>query len=77
MRHNVDIKIRKYLKEVNIKHEHIRNFDGKSSASDRIAVEMTAAQRIIEILLLNILDHSEHHINPLIPLYRLHESQNA
>ncbi|WP_010585544.1 fatty acid desaturase [Schlesneria paludicola] len=33
--------------------------------------------RFCDVILLNILEHSAHHVDPLIPLYRLPESQNA
>jgi omega-6 fatty acid desaturase (delta-12 desaturase) len=33
--------------------------------------------RFIERILLNILEHSAHHVDPLIPLYHLHKGQRA
>lgn len=33
--------------------------------------------KIVEIVLLNILDHTAHHVDPTIPLYRLREGQAA
>lgn len=33
--------------------------------------------RIFDVVLLNILEHSAHHVDPLIPLYRLQSSQSV